>query len=408
MIEASRGRSCLLWCVFLAVAVLVGGCPGESPGFLTYSVSASGSLDSCHLRALEDGGFLIAGNTDDDVVMECIGGTEGEGFVLRTDAGGEKLWETALTHEDHVKVEALEPLPDGSFVVTGSAGYTFDFHRAPYVARLSGAGDLEWLSTLEFTMPTDCYASFTNALRLAGDGTMEIARGYGKVTVDVSGTALSETLFDVDECRIGESLQFAPDGGYIGAGVVYTEPEAALAVRKLDPDGVEVWSKTYTFEYHDLVLTAIDVTGDGGTMLAGWLQILGAETDAFVLKLNPDGEEEWRRFYDRATRNSVNSIQCVSDGGCVWAGSAVDRVTRLGPLDFSSDRAAHIAKLDAQGNTEWETVVARGGWNLVLSDITEVPSGGYAAVGVRRKRNTSIRELFLLRLDNEGQLQALP
>jgi len=85
------------------------------------------------------------------------------------------------------------------------------------------------------------------------------------------------------------------------------------------------WSRTYgganSEEAHNSEL--IDVTDDGGYLLAGTTASFGTEgtgKNIWVLRLNASGEVVWEKVFGGASIEGVNSVRQTRDGGCAVAG----------------------------------------------------------------------------------------
>ena len=122
------------------------------------------------------------------------------------------------------------------------------------------------------------------------------------------------------------SVQQTSDGGYIVAGVIYQiGVYFDSLLLKLDSNGNAEWQKFYggsNWDYARLV----QQTSDGGYVVAGETEYNGVVFDysySWLLKLDSMGSVEWHKTY-RANRHVGNawSLQVTSDGGYVLAGHA--------------------------------------------------------------------------------------
>ena len=66
---------------------------------------------------------------------------------------------------------------------------------------------------------------------------------------------------------------------------------------------------------------SIQQTSDGGYIVAGETMSFGAGgSDAWVLKLDGNGNVQWQKTYGGTGNDYANSIQQTSDGGYIVAG----------------------------------------------------------------------------------------
>ena len=114
-----------------------------------------------------------------------------------------------------------------------------------------------------------------------------------------------------------------------------------------------------TFEkYVDNIKSAVRQTNDGGYIVAG-----GLGGQAWLLKLDRYGEEEWQNTYSLGDFGYTRSVIQTSDGGylyCSWEG---------------------IVKADSNGNEEWKNESHTVGAYPFYEDAIEHSNGSYYAVG---------------------------
>jgi len=165
-------------------------------------------------------------------------------------------------------------------------------------------------------------------------------------------------------------VQNTLDGGYILTGMKWSD---AILV-KTDSNGSEQWSKTFRL---DGVITPSFVleTPDGGYILTG--DILWDEQDnirideVLLLKTDSKGTEQWNRTFGRYDYSPIYSVQNTLDGGYILAG-------KTGRWGESED--AWILKTDANGNEEWNKTFGLDGFDSVYS-VVQTSDGGYVLAG---------------------------
>ena len=121
------------------------------------------------------------------------------------------------------------------------------------------------------------------------------------------------------------SIQQTEDGGYIVAGESNSFGTGAEDwngwVLKLKSNGDVEWQKTYGGA-GDERRRSIQQTEDGGYIVAGKSNSfkVGVYNDAWLLKLNGNGDIEWQKTYGGSFGDSAESIQQTADGGYIVAG----------------------------------------------------------------------------------------
>jgi hypothetical protein len=141
---------------------------------------------------------------------------------------------------------------------------------------------------------------------------------------------------------------------------------------KLGKTGCVEWVKKYKVSKWGNEFSDIEQTKDGGyvAVLSEFGMNIGSNsTYSLVLKLDKDGNEEWRKVFGPCIVYHISSVEQTNDGGYIAAGW---RTTTNKISDF-------IIKLDSKGNTEWAKLSDR---EDTFSVIQETTDGGYIAAGM--------------------------
>ncbi len=241
-----------------------------------------------------------------------------------------------------------------------------------------------WMRTYDNTrfsavLETDAADIFT-AGRVRGE--------MGLVKFNASGDTLWTKSYPASSFS-GEgwanSFQQTTDGGFILGGLMTTwfSPNDN-AWLKTDATGTLIWQKTLDLTYYD-GLYAIQVTSDGGYMLAGatsalvkTFEIVNYPIGAWLIKTDALGDTLWLKFFstnDTAfTQSGANALQPTADGGYILAGYT----DIFGDYDFDF----LLIKTDTEGNTMWSQVFGYSqGSNDIANAVVESSDGGYILAG---------------------------
>ncbi|MDP6825361.1 MAG: hypothetical protein QGI95_04465, partial [Dehalococcoidales bacterium] len=142
------------------------------------------------------------------------------------------------------------------------------------------------------------------------------------------------------------SVQQTADGGYVIAGytVSYDLPAKEAYLVKTDGKGNEEWQRTFGGEEYD-VANSVQQTADGGYVIAGYTESLGEKGDVYLIKTDGKGNEEWHRTFGGEEYDVAFSVRQTADGGYVIAG-------RTG--SYGAGRSdAYVIKTDGEGSKEW-------------------------------------------------------
>ena len=227
---------------------------------------------------------------------------------------------------------------------------------------------------------TDSFGTGIDAyiLKLKSDGSLDWYKTYGGSNDDAAN-----------------SIQQTVDGGYIVAGCTYSFGDVGnVYILKLKSDGTLDWYKTYGGSGHEWA-NSIQQTVDGGYIVAGWTDSLGAGYDAYILKLKSDGSLDWYKTYGGSGDDFANSIQQVADGEYIVAGQT---------YPFGADKGdVYVLKLKSDGTLDWQKTY--GGSNDDAGDsIQQVADGEYIVAGYTRSFGAGYYDVYVLKLKSDGSL----
>ncbi len=193
-----------------------------------------------------------------------------------------------------------------------------------------------------------------------------------------------------------------PDPG--GTGFFLAGETASLAGGKTDalvvrvaPDGGEEWNRTYGGEEADAAHSIIR-TGGGNLLFAGNLTFVtnGTEvdTDAWLMEIGLSGEEVWNRTYGGAGDNATAAaVVEAGDGGYVFVGS-------IGPREGNGS-SAWVVRVNETGDEAWNRTFGEVGENAANA-VTRLPGGDYVVVGSTESSGAGMADVWVVRLDGSG------
>jgi len=228
-------------------------------------------------------------------------------------------------------------------------------------------------------------------------------------------------------------VQSTNDGGYFVAGVTgsYVKGSGRFIIVKFNSKNDEEWAKAFGLGEKTVISGPTDFTiqqtDDGGFVVAS--RVGG---NCFVLKLDPKGNKEWLKVFDKLI---FHSMKRTEDGGCIIGGGIGDyplglliKLERSGRIEWAktykvSEREwgndfsyveqtkdggyiaiasySLILKLDKDGNEEWRKMFDP---SIVyhIASITQTDDGGYIAVGwtIANEDND-----FIIKLDSKGDTE---
>ncbi|MDP7109456.1 MAG: hypothetical protein QF912_00525 [Dehalococcoidales bacterium] len=364
-----------------------------------------------------DGGYVITGNA------ESFGTGSNDVYVIKIDGEGFEEWSRTFGGEEYDESYSIRQTADGGYIIAGS---TESFGVAPghdaYVIKLNGEGFEEWYQTFGGVAYDRAYAGqqttdggyviagSTNSFG-AGDYDFYLVKTDGEGVVnDLTPDLTPDTTPDQTEKDVTDSLpktfggerydtavsiQQTTDGGYIIAG--RTESFGAggndAYLVKTDGEGIEEWYQTFGGEAYDAVYS-VQQTADGGYIIAGTTRSFGADdNDAYLVKTDGEGNEEWFRTFGGEANDIVYSVQQTTDGGYIIAGDTES--FGAGGWDI------YLVKTDGEGNEEWFRTF--GGENTDGSwSVQQTTDGGYIIAGDTNSFGAGNNDVYLVKTDGEG------
>lgn len=196
---------------------------------------------------------------------------------------------------------------------------------------------------------------------------------------------------------------------------------------KMDEFGTMEWERSFGGKGMD-VLISIGYTLDGGFILAGNSTSIKSgykrdnrrgQEDVWIIKLDPNGEEQWQKTIGGSGKDMVSQILQTSDGGYILGGSSSspgierekDRVEKNAPHYGNLDY--WVVKLDSNGIIEWERTYG-GQYKDQLESLALTKDNGYILGGYSNSPISAIKsestkgvggDYWVLKLDETGEIE---
>ena len=171
---------------------------------------------------------------------------------------------------------------------------------------------------------------------------------------------------------------------------------------KTDSRGDTIWTKTYGGE-GDEYGWDIRITQDKGFIIAAQTNSFGnGEIDAYLIKVDAEGNEKWSKTYGGNKIDRIFSVQQTQDGGYVAAGITYS-YTSIDP----NDRDGYLLKTDSSGKQEWYKTFGKDAYDVGHS-IALTNDSGYLITGYGESfTKLGNRDVYLIKTDANGKMQWL-
>jgi hypothetical protein len=218
------------------------------------------------------------------------------------------------------------------------------------------------------------------------------------VKTDASGNVEWEQLYGGVEDDAFYAVDQTSDGGYIMYG--FTEsfglPDSYFWLVKADANGNQQWDQTFGGGSGEWCYDGAQ-TSDGGCIMVGYTESYSTGgKDAWLVKTNASGTEEWSQNYGGQDDDYVYSVKQTPDGGYIFGGDSPS-------FNAGDDVDFWIVKTNASGTEEWSQTY--GGTSEDELDCVALTSdAGYLLTGLTESFADSTGDAYLIRLEGSGSM----
>jgi hypothetical protein len=293
--------------------------------------------NSYYVQQTSDGGYIVVGSTYSSGIPDV--------YLIKTDANGIKQWDKTL-YTGGIGY-CVQQTTDGGYIIAGS---TF------------GISDVLLLKT------------------------------------DANGVEQWNTTFGAIKYDAGYSVQQTTDGGYIIAGAyTYVSPPGTYDawLIKTDASGVQQWDKKFGGGFSDYGYS-VQQTSDGGYILTGSTNPTNTNEEVYLIKTDSSGNTAWTKTFGGANEDKGWSVRQTTDGGYIIAGWT----NSLGAGNYD----VYLIKTDSSGNAAWTKTF--GGANDDASrSVWQTTDGGYIIAGSTNSFGAGLNDIYLIKTDSSGDKQ---
>ncbi|HLN52328.1 MAG TPA: T9SS type A sorting domain-containing protein [Lentimicrobium sp.] len=262
---------------------------------------SSGSLEVAwdyiyDVTETSDGGFVFAG--DAPTVTENI-----QAWIGKVDADGTLLWDHTYGLEYWERIFSLEPTSDGGFIGVGDRHWTYNdttYQHDGWLLKFNESGDTLW--TNHFGQPGhDIFRSVKQTSEggyiVVGESEAGITNGFWGWIVKTDENG--NELWNNHLSKGGLFAVLCNESTYSAGGIIVNPATAGDGwLLEINPDGTVAWESNIVGTQTDDIFLSLYPTEDGGLVGAGKYDQHDGMADYWIVKLDADGPEALTYFYE--------------------------------------------------------------------------------------------------------------
>ncbi|MFH1009953.1 MAG: hypothetical protein V1784_01800, partial [bacterium] len=320
----------------------------------------------------------------------------------------DSLWSRTFGGSYYEECYSVQQTLDGGYIL---GGYTLSFGAGDadlWLVKTDADGDSLWSRTfggsngdgLESMQQTsDGGYILAGSTRSFGVGAPTYAN-FWLVKTTANGDSLWSRTFGGTYDDYCFSVDLTSDGGYVLAGSTFCTPtNRDFWLVKTDENGDSLWSRTFGGTWEDACY-CVQETADGGYILAGLTKSFGVGTPSYaniwLVKTNATGDSLWSRSFGGSRNDYCKSVRQTSDNGYILAGRTYS--FGIGTPSYSN---FWLLKTNADGDSIWSRAFGGSRDDLCLS-TQQTLDGGYIMAGTTWSYGTgtpSFPNLWLVKTD---------
>jgi hypothetical protein len=345
--------------------------------------------------ATEDQGYLLSGTTS--------GGTQGgsDGFLVKTDAFGERMWSTSIGGSGTDGLSVLQLLAPGVYFAGGTTGSASQTGISDVsLTTINDAGEIIWSKALG----ADGEDQLRDVIVCANSdlAVLAMTRSFG-ASYDVSINRLTSSGELIWSKTFGTEMYDAPLRLVENSeGELYvwghqdgeeTQNYDAFLI-KVDAQGNLLWSKRYQLSMNELAWDVLLLPG-GDLLVSGDTNSEGAGmNDIYVMRLTSSGDVVWANTYGGfSNEHGIRLVHMKNDTYAVVGATS----------SFGAGGLDYLALIIGAENGSLKYGTAFGGVNREIAHgVVRTADFGLMLVGESRTFGDGLVNAFAVKVNQDG------
>jgi len=311
----------------------------------TYGGDGSGANDIIKTT----GGYMVVGDTFTNL---GDGIEDGDAWIMKVGTKGDVIWKKMCVDSDEYAVFSSVLEVEDGYIAGGYLGENLMEEEVDFwITKIDKDGE-QWMWSKKYG---EGYQDFCEKIITSDDGGyIMVGTTYPSdsepgdiwlVKTDRNGNMQWNKSYGGNKNEWGDDI-IEIENGYLVSGITYSYTtyggwDAWLI--KIDKEGNEIWNKTYG--WWDFEMNACIIEIEDGYMIAGYtLSTPTGGGDAYIIKIDERGDEIWSKKYGGKDTDHVSDF-VKTDDGYILAGTT--HTYNVGDFD------AWLLKVDENGNEIW-------------------------------------------------------
>jgi len=350
------------------------------------------------VQQTSDGGYIMTGYTRSyEAAFEDV-------LTVKTNSEGREQWVRTYGGPSWDNGYCVRETVDRGYIMTGFTRSYGAGWEDVWLIKTDSAGNLDWDKT--FGGAESDWGFCVEQTSDRGYIIAGFTRSYGAglediwlIKTDSNGNQVWDRTFGGPDVDYGLWVQQTLDGGYIVAGRTrsYGAGGVDAWVIKTDSGGSEEWSRTIGGSDGDWI-RAVQQTSDGGYVLTGSTRLFGSGSeDLWLVKLDSRGDELWSRVFGGPESDEGLSVQQTSDHGYIVAGWTFSY--------GAGERDVWLIRTDSDGHELWNTTFGASGWEEGHA-VQQTSDGGYIIAGSTHSYGAGETDMWLVKAGSASNNRA--
>jgi len=308
-------------------------------------------------------------------------------------------WERTYGGNSADELRCLLKTSDGGFLLGGSTEIGNN-DTDIWLVKTDSEGTPIWDKTYGYNNLDKCRALYENE-----DSTLIVASSvslpgrytdFGIMKMTPEGDTLWTCYFGGFEQEWPFRILKTPDHGYLILGFTLSFGNGSLDawLLKINENGDSLWSRTYggygPDSGHDIL--AVD---DQNYLIVGKSQVPNRGEQIYLVKINSIGDVIWEKYYGNTGNDSGTKIIMNRDGNLSILGTA----QAIGNEPFYD---MLYLELSSDGDSLWSSTYGTRGQDYGMSHI-QLADHGFVLLGYSTTYEIGRYELFVVRIDRMGE-----